>query len=81
MNSSQNNSINSLLIFHFNVTVLKILNFLLSRISDNNINNITKLLEIFNNLGPCDRRIKFVDENLIIIIVSTDIEIIVTNFY
>ncbi len=61
--------------------MLEILDFLLGRISDDNVNNFSILLEVLNDLSPSDRGVELVDKNLVIIIVSADIEIIVTNFY
>lgn len=61
--------------------MLEILDFLLGRISDDNVNNFSILLEVLNDLSPSDGGVELVDKNLVIIIVSTDIEIIVTNFY
>lgn len=61
--------------------MLEILDFLLGRISDDNVNNFSILLEVLNDLSPSDGGVELVDKNLVIIIVSADIEIIVTNFY
>ena len=81
MDFSKNNLINDFLILHFNITVLKVLFFLFSRVSNYNVDNWSELGKILNNLIARNWRIKFIDKNLIIIVIPADIQSIITYFY
>lgn len=87
MKLGKNNSINRLLIFHFNVAVLMldILSFIFCRLSNYNVNNFTKLLEVIDDLLSNGIGIAIgndlVNKNLVIMIVSANMDSIIANFY
>lgn len=62
-----------------------ILSFVFGRFSNDNIDNLAKLLEVINDLLSNGIRIvigdDFVNKNLIVMVVSANVNSIVTNFY
>lgn len=83
MEFGKNNSIDSFLIFHFDVAVLVfvLLIFILGWLSDYDINNFSELLEVIDDLLPGGVGVELVNKNLIIVVVSTNVNIICANFY
>lgn len=81
MYSSEYNAVNGLFVFHLDIAMLKISIFLISGLSDNNIDDFTKLLEVLNDLRPTNSIVKLVDEYLIVMVVSADVDSTVADFY
>lgn len=81
MKSSQDNPVNSFIIFHFDITMFEILSLFLSRLRDDNVDNFAELLEILDNLRPRDGGVELIDENLVIVVIPSDVQVILTDFY
>lgn len=81
MHSSKHDAVYGFFILHFDVAVFKISVFLVGGLGDDDVEHLAELLEVLNDLLAGDRVVELVDEYLVVVVVSADVDAAIAHFH